>query len=135
MATNGLSTTYGGVDGEGWIKISVGTGQAATTVLPSQFNEECFVEAVINTGTTYNAWIIYNPGSTTSPQFVLANGSTAAAVATGVPTISIANNAAYTTAFAIYFYKDADGKCSIRQNNNGTLSNREARTVWIRKVG
>lgn len=135
MATNGLSTTYGGVEGEGYIKISVGTGQAATTFLPSQFNEECFIEVVVNTSTTYNSWIIYNPGSTTDPQFVLANGSTAVAVGTGVPAIAIANNVAYTTAFAIFFHKDADGRCSIRQNNNGTGSNRQDRTVWIRKVG
>lgn len=135
MATNPLSTTFGGVEGEGYIKISVGTGQAATTVLPSQFSEECFVEVVVNTGNLYNSWIIYNPGSTTAPQFVLANGSSAVGVGTGVPTISIANNAAYTTAYTIYFYKDADGKCSIRQNNNGTAANREARTVWIRKIG
>jgi hypothetical protein len=32
MATNGLSTTFGGVEGEGWIKVTVPTTQGATAV-------------------------------------------------------------------------------------------------------
>lgn len=135
MATNGLSTIYGGVEGEGFIKISVTTTQAATTVLPSQFNEECFIECWIAVGTNYSVFYVYNPGSTTAPQLVLANRSTAGTAATGQPLLSISNNSTYTTAFSIFLFKDADGKCSIRQNNNATGSNREAATVWIRKVG
>ncbi len=63
------------------------------------------------------------------------SGVALATAATGVPRLVVANNAAYTAAFSIYFYKDANGRCSIRQNNNATGSNRESATVWIRKVG
>lgn len=135
MATNGLSTIYGGVEGEGFIKISVTTTQAATTVLPSQFNEECFIECWIAVGTKTAVFYVYNPGGTSAPVVVAANRSTIPAAATTEPTLAAANNAAYTAAYTVYFHKDADGKCSIRQNNNATAGNREAATVWTRKIG
>ncbi len=138
MATNGLSTTFSGVEGEGYIKISVPTTQGATArQLPDQFNDECFIEVILQmgTGATTNSFVAYNPGGTTSPALVLANGSTAVTGITNVPRLGIASDAAYTTAFNIFLYKDANGRCSIRQNNNGTGSNREQATAWVRKIG
>jgi hypothetical protein len=135
MATNPLSTTFGGVEGEGFIKFEVAaTASAVGKVLPDQFNEECFVEIYAKQGTGYGVFYVYNPGGTSAPVRVLANSSTVGTAGADVPVVQAAlSSGTVNGAHILYFYKDAtSGKCQVRQTANATFA---AATVWIRKVG
>ena len=135
MATNGLSTTFGGVEGEGWIKGTLAAASAKIT-LPDQFNEECFIEAIVNQGGVYLHSTFYNPGSTTVPVRLRPGGISTAAATGGTtdpaltPALSTGTiNANHT----LYLHKDAtSGKCDIRQTSSATLT---SATVWVRKIG
>jgi hypothetical protein len=138
MATNPLSTTFGNVEGEGWLKFSVAAAASSVGMaLPDQFNEECFCEVFIiqgtNATTSGGLFYVYNPGSTTvarvmRPQSVAATTPTAA-----IPGLAAAlSSSAVSDNHTLSFHKDASsGKCQIRQTS-GTGT---AATVWIRKVG
>lgn len=138
MATNGLSTTYGKQEGEGWFKFDIAaTASTVGMVLPDSFNEECFIEAVIKQGTATHSFMIYNPGGTTIPVRIVPHPNVALAsyVAAGanvpmlVPELSTGTiNTNHTT----FLVKNATtGKCDIRQ----TAGTGTANTVWVRRIG
>lgn len=134
MATNGLSTTYGGIEGEGLLKISVAATASSATVLPEGFNEECFIEVFIKQGTGYGSFYVYNPGSTTEPIRILANSSAVGTAGANTPVVQAAlSTGTINGAHIVYFVKNATtGKCSIIQTASATNA---AATVWMRRIG
>ena len=133
MAANGLSTTYGGVDGEGWIKITVGTTSGATAAtLPEHWKEEGFYEFVVLMGGAYAENFVYNPGGTSSAGSALLPAPGTAGTAVGVIN-PVKSDGTLSTTHVINLVKDATtGVYSIRQN---TSANRNAATVWARRTG
>jgi hypothetical protein len=136
MATNGLSTTFGGVEGEGWIKFNLPATASSARALPDQFNEECFVQVVVKQG---NGWLItefYNPGGTTVAERLRPGGINTANVAgdgNNPHIAAVLSTGTVNTNHTVYFFKNATtGKCDIRQTASSTLTTAD---VWVRKIG
>jgi hypothetical protein len=135
MATNGLSTTFSGVEGEGWIKFNLPATASSARALPDQFNEECFVQVVVKQGSGWLITEIYNPGGTTAPERLRPGGvSTAVTAGADTPNIvGVKSDGTINTAHTVYFFKNATtGKCDIRQTSSATLATAD---VWVRKIG
>lgn len=133
MATNGLSTTYGDLLGEGWLKFDVpNTSGTTAKVLPAGYNEECVIEFIIKMGTGYSLQSVYNPGGTTDAGFALlpAPGTAGADIGVMKP---VKSDGTLNTTHVINLVKDATtGALSVRQN---TSASRNAATIWCRRIG
>lgn len=138
MATNGLSTTYNGVTGEGWIRFTVPDTASATVALPDEWKDECVLECImLVAGGTYQMSVIYNPQSVTAiPERIGFQGT---AVTTGASNVSVLTPAllgttAVNVAQQVYLQKDnTTGKLRILQSSNATRE--EVTFGLIRRIG
>lgn len=133
MATNGLSTTFGDLLGEGWLKFDVASTSGTTAkVLPAGYNEECVIQFIIKMGTGYSLQSVYNPGGTTSAGFALLPAPGTAGTDVGVIN-PVKSDGTLNTTHVINLVKDATtGALSVRQNTSAT---RNTATIWCRRIG
>lgn len=138
MATNGLSTTYNGVTGEGWIRFTVPDTASATVALPDEWKDECVLECImLVAGGSYQFTYIYNPQTVTSIPIRI--GVQGAAVTAGAADVSVLTPALLGTtvvnaASLVYIQKDnTTGKLRILQSSNATRE--EVTFGLIRRIG
>jgi hypothetical protein len=132
MATNGLTGVTSKFS-EGFTKFSMTNASGNTVTLPSPFDEEGFIEILLQSTTGISAFRFYNAGKhvpSTAPLVIQDNASVQ--ITTGVaatPKLAVAStsSAAYTVALA---KNSTTGAITLVNNTHAT--DRVAYTIWVR---
>jgi hypothetical protein len=138
MATNGLSTTFNGVTGEGWIRFTLADTASVSVALPDEWKDECVLECImLVAGGSYQFTYIYNPQTVTSiPIRIGVQGTTVVDGASNVSVLTPAllGTTAVNAASLVYIQKDnTTGKLRILQSSNATRE--EVTFGLIRRIG
>lgn len=129
MATNGLTGNTSKFS-DGFTKFSLTATVSESVTLSHPFDEEGFIEIVIQSATGMSSYRVYNPGKhvpATAPLLIKDNNTATGTV--GAAAIGLVVGAASSAAHTIYLVKSSTTGAITLVNTTGTVV---ATTVWVR---